>query len=132
MWANNLALLILRLGCGLPMALLHGVKKLPPPPELIQFVTQQGWPYPAFWAWSASFAEFFGAILIIVGLGTRIAGGLLAIAMLVAFLLGHVGQGFDQREMAFVYLSMSVALMLLGGGDWALDRFVSFGRKKKS
>jgi putative oxidoreductase len=131
MWTTNLALLVLRLGGGIPLAMLHGIKAVPPSAQMLKWVTDQGWPYPEVWAWAAALSEFLGAILVILGLGTRFAAAFIAFTMTVAVVLGHANQGLDQREGALMYLTISLALVLLGGGDWGLERFITIGKKRK-
>jgi len=66
--------------------------------------------------------EFFGGILLIVGLGVQVVALLLAIDMLVAiwkikFKMGFVnGWGFD-----FVLLAILLSLLVLGPGAFSID-----------
>ncbi len=67
-------------------------------------------------------AEFFCSILVLVGLGTRLALIPLIITMLVAFFIIHADDPFDKKEHPLVFLIPYVAVMLTGAGRFSLDR----------
>lgn len=62
------------------------------------------------------FAEFFCSILIILGIGTRLAAIPILITMLVAALVAHAADGFGKQELPLLYATVYVALILVGGG----------------
>ena len=67
----------------------------------------------------AAFSEFFGGILLIIGLLTRPAAALLAFTMIVA-IFSHINadEGFSSPlEMLIVM----VAIIILGPGKYSLD-----------
>lgn len=130
-WPQNLGLLLLRIIVGASIALLHGVKKLPPSPGFIEGVGKMGFPEPHIFAWAATLAEFLGGILILLGLGTRVAAFFVAATMTVAFFIRHAADPMAQKELALIYLGSSLALLFLGGGAWGLENYVSFGRKRR-
>lgn len=70
----------------------------------------------------AVFAEFFCSILIMIGLFTRPALFMNAITMIVAAFIAHSGDPFGKKEMALLYLVVSVALIFTGPGKYALDK----------
>jgi putative oxidoreductase len=82
-----------------------------------------GLPLPMVSAVLATGAEFFGGLLLILGLFTRVAAVPLAITMLVAGLTAHRGAFFlpSGFEYVLVLMASSVALALSGGGALALD-----------
>jgi len=90
---------------------------------------------PAFFAFLAIAAEFFGGIGLILGLLTRIAAFGIAINMLVAVFTVHSQFGFfmnwsgAQKGEGFEYhllvLAMTVFLMMQGGGAASIDRKLS-------
>ncbi len=67
------------------------------------------------------FAEFFCAILLVVGYQTRWAAIPLAITMLVAALIVHAGDPLGDKEPSLMYAGMYVALYLMSGGRYSLD-----------
>jgi putative oxidoreductase len=76
-----------------------------------------------FWAALAGGGEFFGGLLLILGLATRLAAVNTAIIMLVAILTVHRGGFFlpTGMEFALSLLAMSVALIISGGGALSAD-----------
>lgn len=120
----SFALLILRASFGL-MMITHGW------PKLMSFIdSPSSFPDPihigpALSHGLTAFAEFFCAILIVIGLGTRWAALPLMVAMAVAAFVIHGKDPFAEREMAILYLSAYTTLMILGAGSYSLDKAIS-------
>lgn len=76
----------------------------------------------------AGSAEFFGGVALILGLLTRPAAAINAVTMLVALFWVHWGHGFflDTHgiEYALALLSVNVALIFIGGGQYSLDALI--------
>lgn len=70
------------------------------------------------------FAELFCALLVVLGLMTRVACIPLIIAMSVALFYSHQGQIFGDGEHAALYLSGYIALLFTGPGKISLDKLV--------
>ncbi len=68
------------------------------------------------------FAEFFCSLFIILGLFTRPALLFNAVTMLIAAFVVHASDPFKTKEMALLYLVISVALIFTGPGKYALDK----------
>lgn len=79
------------------------------------------------WLWlaAAAFAEFFGGMLVIIGLLTRPAAFFIACTMLTAVVGVHWPNGFLQSRGGFEFpgalLGMAISLLILGGGKASLD-----------
>lgn len=120
----NLGLLILRLSAGGIIMMNHGYLKLTGfsgmKNEFMDFLGLG----PTFSLSLSLFAEFFCALLLILGLFTRVAAFLLIINMGVAFFLAH-GGSFTDGELPFLYLSIFIALLLMGPGRISMDRMIS-------
>ncbi len=69
----------------------------------------------------AAGAEFGAALLVVLGLATRIAALPLVITMLVAALIFHAGDPFGDKELAIVYAAMFLSLFFTGPGRISLD-----------
>ena len=112
---RNLGLLILRLGIGLSMLLFHGYGKLIGGPERWEGLGGQmanlGINFlPVFWGFMAMFAEFFGSILLILGLFFRPAAFLLAGTMFVAA-IRHLSLPADAQGAGFAGASHALELL---------------------
>lgn len=123
-----LGLLAMRIALGTVM-IVHGYPKVTGIHGVEKFFSSVGLPW-----WSAYFsagAEFFGGILIIIGLLTRFFGLALLIDMIVAIDKVHwkhglVGEGNYQLPMTLAALSL--ALIFFGAGPIALDAVIGWGR----
>ena len=90
------------------------------------FFAQLGIPFPTLSVYLAGGAEFFGGILLILGLLVRPTSLILAVTMLVASFSAHSGFGIQTggMEYSLTLAVVSIALVLIGAGDFALDRYV--------
>lgn len=68
------------------------------------------------------FAEFFCGILVTIGLFTRLAVIPIFIAMIVAYFVAHSKDPFEVKQLAFIFLALSVVVFILGSGRFSLDR----------
>lgn len=70
--------------------------------------------------------EFFGGLLILLGLFTRPVAFILAGEMAVAYFMMHAPAGFwpllNQGEAAVLYCYVFLYMAVAGGGSWSLDR----------
>ncbi|MCP2045323.1 DoxX family protein [Pontibacter sp. HSC-36F09] len=117
----DVALLITRVGVAALM-LVHGWPKL----EMLL----SGGPvqFPAVLGLSATtslalavFSEVLCSLLILVGLGTRLAVIPLLITMLVAVFVVHGADPFAKQELGLLYLMPYTVLLLTGSGRYSLD-----------
>jgi len=117
------ALLLARVGIGALM-LVHGIPKLLMLTSgTVQFPGVMGMSAPLSLG-LAVFAEVFCSVLLILGLGTRLAVVPLAITMLVAVFAIHAADPFAVKEMAIHYLLVYALLLVTGSGRYSLDRLL--------
>jgi len=122
--------LILRLALGITF-LAHGRDKLKNPAGFAGFLRQIHIPAPLLNAWLVALLETVGAVLVILGVATRVLALGLAIDMVVAlatvrigkapFASGPQGAGW---ELEFLLLAVSIALVFTGAGRFALDSYL--------
>jgi putative oxidoreductase len=117
----DVGLLLLRVFAGLSLALAHGIGKLPPSERFLAGVAEMGFPLPIVFGWAAALSEFAGGILIALGLLIRPAALFVAITMAVAAFIRQAGDPFGERELALLYGTMAVMLLLTGAGRYAMD-----------
>lgn len=71
--------------------------------------------------------EFVGALLLLIGLATRLSAFILSGEMAVAYFMVHAKMGFfpvlNHGELAAVYCFTFLFFFAVGGGAWSLDRF---------
>lgn len=117
----DLGLLILRVGAG-GLMLTHGTPKLLKlfGSEEIAFADPFGVGMGITLA-LAVFAEFICSILVILGLGTRLAVIPLIATMSTAAFLIHATDPFQRKEMPLIYLLIFVVLLITGAGKHSLD-----------
>ena len=118
--------LILRLALGVCM-LHHGYSKVVPDGAMdhyAHYIVSLGLPY--WLGYVSALTEFAGGILLLLGLLTRIAAGLIAINMLVAFIEVGIHQGAGTSELIGLVFAIAVAVICFGGGAYALDQKIGF------
>ncbi len=123
---TDLSLLLLRLAFGGLMFLNHGLgkfNKLMAGGE-IKFANVFGMG-PELSLGLAVFAEVVCAIMVVLGLFTRMAVIPLIITMLVAIFVIHIGDPFKKMESAIIYLIPYLVLFWNGSGKYSVDEFIS-------
>ena len=91
-------------------------------------ITTLGFPLPYAWAWAVAIIEFFGSILLAVGLWTR------PVAVAFTVMLGVIAFGIMIKrglfwtsgglEVALLLMLMTFAFVIGGGGRYSLDRVI--------
>ena len=116
----DFVLLIIRISIAILM-LTHGVPKINGFAESpVKFMNVLGMGT-AVSLGLAIFAEVGCSILILLGLGTRLAVFPLSITMLIAAFHVHIGDPFAKQEMSLHYLLIYFVLFILGSGKYSLD-----------
>ena len=118
--------LFLRAFAGLTMAITHGYPKLDAEyaKGMVAAASSAGFPLPTFFAWAAILSELLGGLLLAVGLLTRPAAFFLASTMFVAAFRIHAADPFEKKEMALLYLAISLCYLLRGAGRLSADHVI--------
>ena len=126
----DMALLVVRITVA-GLMLTHGL------PKLEMLLSGDPVQFPAVFGLSAAsslalaiFAEVVCSVLILVGLGTRLAVIPLIFTMLVAAFYIHGADPFARKEPAILNLLPYVLLLLAGSGKYALDHLLQQKRLK--
>lgn len=142
----DFGILIGRAATGLLLAFGHGLGKISNPSAMAGPLQSMGFPAPTLAAWLAAIAEFFGGLLLALGLLTRPAAFLVAATMSVAVLTAHrsdpvfmmkaettrtqkvengqtvvVESRGGSKEMALLYLAPALMFLLTGSGRFGVD-----------
>jgi len=118
-----LALLLLRCAVG-AIFIYHGYPKLfTQSQRYVGAFPHMG--FPPYFAYVAGVLEFFGGILLVVGLFTRVAAALLGGEMAVAIWMVHLPQGgwraVANFELPMILGASAFLLLALGAGAVSLD-----------
>ena len=124
---DDIAKLILRLVLGILM-LFHGIAKLMHPDSLTFIQSQlSNYSLPSFLVYGAYIGEIVAPLMIIFGLFARWGGLLVAINMIFAFMLVHLGDIFAltqhggwRLELQAFYLFCGLCIFFLGSGKFAI------------
>jgi putative oxidoreductase len=139
---SDIALLVLRIVAG-AIFLPHGYSKVFSEGGVAAFAHDMpGYGIPAILGYFAAYSEFFGAILLIAGLLTRLDAFLLACTMAAAVLFVQLPDALRESsgsirpfslirgvELPLSMLGSTLALLLLGPGRWSLDAVLGVERK---
>lgn len=122
-WACHIGLLLLRVAIGCFM-LVHGWQKLANFDKLADT-----FPDPIGMGSQLSLIAAIGAevgcsLLLIIGLGTRLAALPLGFTMIIALFVIHPADPWQKRELAAIYLSAYAVIVFTGAGKFSLDEMV--------
>ena len=123
---KSFGLLILRISVG-AMLIHHGYEKTADIQNFADaFVRPIGIPFPILASYIAAYSEIYGSWLLIAGLLTRFAALSIVGTIGVAIYHAIVTAGFNiyLLELLVLYMGGALCILLLGGGDFAIDRFL--------
>jgi len=127
-----LALVVMRLALG-AVILAHGYHKVfGGLHHHAQFVASLG--LPAWTAYLSSFTEFFGGLLVLLGLFTRVAAFAICIDLSVAIVKVHLHNGLMGNggyEFPLALAALAFALTFFGAGPIAIDHIRAPGGSGK-
>ncbi|TIT61498.1 MAG: DoxX family protein, partial [Mesorhizobium sp.] len=119
---NNTAETVLRAVAGIFLAI-HGSQKITDPFGATEMVEGLGFYPGAFWSPLLACTEFFGGILIAIGLLTRPAAfaGLIVLLVTVWFHWMSMGQGFSGAEKSLIWAAILLFFVIRGGNSQSVD-----------
>ena len=86
-----------------------------------------GWSYPLAWAYFIGALEFFGGIMLAVGLLTRFVAAAFVVEMsVISFAVLWPAWSWNRRGMEYALLMGIIALAILfrGGGRYSVDHYI--------
>jgi putative oxidoreductase len=131
---ESLGVPMIRIAAGL-ILVPHGMQKLfgmfgaPPREGYVRFFTNLGLTPADAWITFIGCVEFFGGLMLAIGLFTRIAGAAIAIQMLyIAFFINWANGFFwtpkAGMEYPLLWGIVALAFVFMGGGKWSLDKAI--------
>jgi putative oxidoreductase len=76
------------------------------------------------------FAELICGFLVLIGFRTRITVIPIFITMIVAYFVAHAKDPFEAKQLALLFLLLSIVIFLLGSGRYSVDSFLTSDKKK--
>jgi putative oxidoreductase len=127
--ARCTGLLVLRVMVGVVL-LVHGVPKLGNPGGFVKSVAGLGVPLPEVAGILQIAGEVGLGVALLIGLFSRVAGVLVAVMMGLTWVVVHAPQGLLAKtglsgESALLLGLAGVAIALLGGGSYSVDRLLA-------
>ena len=122
--ARNVGLLILRIAIG-TMLIHHGYEKTADINNFADaFVRPIGIPFPILASYIAAYSEIYGSWLLIAGLFTPLAALSIVGTIGVAIYHAIVTAGFNiyLLELLVLYMGGALCILLLGAGNFSLDK----------
>ena len=124
---NDTGKLILRVALGI-LILLHGIAKLKGGTAAIVGMVE-GAGLPGFLGYAVLIGEVLAPLMVIAGFHARIGAALIAINMIVAVALAHMGElaslgqsGGWALELQGMFLFTAIALVFLGPGRFSVNQ----------
>jgi len=78
------------------------------------------------------FAELICGFLVLIGFRTRITVVPIFITMMVAFFIAHAKDPFQVKQLAVVYLLLSIVVFVLGSARYSIDSLLNSNRNKST
>lgn len=128
LFASNLSIAseaLLRVVSGVALVT-HGYGKITDPMGNIAMVEGIGFHPGFFWSPALAVTEFFGGLLLVLGLLTRpaAAGAFVILAVASWFHWAHLEQGYPGAEKAILWAAICLLFVARGGGKLSLDRAI--------
>ncbi|HIA37111.1 MAG TPA: DoxX family protein [Flavobacteriales bacterium] len=123
---GNGGMLFLRLWLGIAM-IVHGYNSVigGEMHGFIEYLESFQIPAPELMAWLAKGSEFFGGVLLVIGLFSKVSALFILVTMSVATFIVHEGALIGTAgELTWCYLLISIAILIQGSGKISLDHFI--------
>ncbi len=122
---HEVAFTVLRVAAGVALAI-HGYPKIMDPMKLVGMVESLGFGPGPLWAVLLAMTEFFGGILLALGLLTRPAALASTVVLLVTVYFHWLvkAQGYSGSEKSILWAAMTFLIFVRGAGAHSIDRLM--------
>lgn len=119
------SIVLMRVFAGAAL-MVHGWSKIQDPMRMVGFVENVGFHPGWFWSPALAATEFFGGLLLVLGLFTRFAAAGTLIVLLVTVYFHWILQdeGWGGSEKSILWATICFYFAVHGGRHLALDRFI--------
>ena len=93
--------------------------------EFEAFLKTFGFPFPLLSAVVSVYAQAIAGILLLIGYKTRRAALVMVFNFLIAFVMVHLGQPYDELTAVLSMFFISLLFLFTGAGKYSLDRRLS-------
>ncbi len=114
-------MLLYRVGVGFALFIVHGSDKLFHWRQEVQSIPDPFGLGATFSLGIAVFSDFFCALLVMLGLFTRLATLPILGTTLVGFFFVHLGDSWAEKDAPLTYTIMFLLVLLLGPGKYSVD-----------
>ena len=74
------------------------------------------------------FAELVCGFLVLIGCVTRLSALPIFITMVIAYFIAHAKDPFEVKQLAFIYLLLSIVVFVMGSGKYSVDALLQSRR----
>ncbi|MEM1118921.1 MAG: DoxX family protein [Bacteroidota bacterium] len=120
----DIALIILRLGVAFTLFRVHGLKKLLHFQETVTNIPDPFGLGGEVSAVVAILANVVFAVFLAFGLATRLSAAFILGVTLTGLFLVHFSDPWSVKDIPMMYSLVMIALIILGGGRYAVDHFI--------
>jgi len=120
-WGTDSVIVGLRIIVG-ALLIYHGTSKVFEGfDQMTAELTLRGWPLPGLQAMLATYIEFAGGVMLMVGLFTRPVLVAVITQFMIIFFMFSANDVFAKKEKALIFLVLAIALFLFGPGKLSVD-----------
>ncbi|CAN5431354.1 hypothetical protein BH10BAC6_BH10BAC6_08020 [soil metagenome] len=120
-WGTDHVIVGLRIIVG-ALLIYHGTSKVFEGfDQMTAELTLRGWPLPGLQAMLATYVEFAGGVMLMVGLFTRPVLFAIIVEFMIIYFMFSANDVFAKKEKALIFLVLAIALFLFGPGKLSVD-----------
>lgn len=130
----NAAILVFRVAISLELIIVHGLKKIGAGGNELEIVPNPFGLDPSLNQFLAASSDLVFPLLIILGVGTRLATIPILVVTLTGYFIMHAGESLAEKDISFIYSMSFFLIAIIGAGkfsfDYAIFRLVTNNKSK--